>query len=88
MNYLMQYIGQDKAWFIVAVLLILLLSTVAGVIGEKLKVRDLTRKRKSQEATRHEELLAALYRGVDTPIFMREARHPMDSVPYDIHKMN
>jgi hypothetical protein len=88
MNFLMQRIDQDTAWFIAAVLVIMLLSGIAGVIGAKLEVRELTRKRQMQEDRRREEFLASLYRGVDTPTFMREARHPMDSVPHDIRKMN
>jgi hypothetical protein len=88
MNYLMQRIDQDTAWFIAAVLVIMLLSAIAGVIGAKLEVRELTHKRQMQEERRREEFLASLYRDVDTPTFIREARHPMDSAPYNIHKIN
>ena len=88
MNTLMQHIDQDTAWFIVALLVILLLATLAGVVGCKLELRDARRKHQLCEAKRHEDYLDRLYRDVDTPAFMREARHPLDSVKYDIRKLN
>ena len=88
MNYLMQHIDQDTAWFIVAVLVLMLASAIAGVIGAKLELREATRRHQLHEAKRRADFFSRLYRDVDTPTFMREARHPMDSVPLDIRKMN
>ena len=88
MAHFMQQLDENTAWFIIAVLVIVLLSTMAGIIGAKLELRDARRKLQMQEDIRREDFLASLYRDVDTPTFMREARHPLDSVRYDIRKHN
>ena len=88
MDYLMQRIDTNTTWFIVAVVGFMLISVVFGAIGAKLELRDARRKQELLVDKRREDFLARLYRDLDTPTFMREARHPMDSVPYDVRKMN
>ena len=88
MNHIMQRIDQSNTWFIIAVLVIVLLSTFAGIIATKLTLREERRLFQIMQDKRREDFLARLYRDVDTPTFMRQARHPLDPVTYDISKHN
>lgn len=88
MNVIMHLIDSDTAWFIVALLVILLILAVAGIVGCRIELRNARRRQQLREAKRHEEFLARLYRDMDTPTFMREAKHPLDSMPYDIRRPN
>jgi hypothetical protein len=56
MNNILNVIDTDTAWFIVAVLVILLLSALAGWRGAKRELNEITRRQKIVEARRRESL--------------------------------
>jgi hypothetical protein len=86
MNNLLNMI--DTAWFIAAVLATIALSAFAGWFGARMEIKDYTKKKLAAEEARRAQWIKAVYHDIDIPAFQREAKHPLDSVPYDIRKMN
>jgi hypothetical protein len=78
LNTIYQAIDQDTAWFIVAVLLILLLSVAAGAVGAMLELREIQRQRRVIDARP-----VRIYTELETPAYLRQTRHPLDSVEFD-----
>jgi uncharacterized protein HemX len=84
----MQRIDSDLAWFVIAVLVILLLATL--IWGFSLKQKQWENERLIARAKQSQPTLEKFVypANLDTPTFLREARHPLDSAPYDIRKLN
>jgi len=80
-------IDSDLAWFIVAVLVVLLLSAFAAVIGSKMTIADNNRKLKAQREAKYAEYRRewdAATEILAIPTYQREAWHPRDTEPYDL----
>jgi hypothetical protein len=74
----------DTAWFIAAVIVILLLSALAGYISAKMTIADNCRKRlRAKEALRMANWRRVMA-DLEIPTYQREANHPLDRDPYDL----
>ena len=88
MNNLLNMIDTDTAWFIAAVLATIALSAFAGWFSAKMEIKYYAKKKLAADEARRAQWIKAVYHDIDIPAFQREAKHPLDSVPYDIRKMN
>ena len=88
MNYILQRIDSDTAWFVIAVLVIALVVVLFWVIDLKMTIQANKREhRRSEDRRQHSEWKDQAIPEVDTQAYQREARHPDDSKPYDIRKL-
>jgi len=81
MTYLMQRIDSDLAWFVIAVLIILLISVLVWGFGLKRKQWEnerLIARAKQAQPTLERFVYPA---NLDTPTFLRESPH--DGIDYD-----
>ena len=84
----MQQIDDSAALFLAAVLVILLISATAGWIGARMELKDYAKKKMRADEARRAQWIKAVYDDIDIPAYQREAKHPLDSAPYDIRKLN
>jgi hypothetical protein len=88
MNELFTQIDDSTAWAIAAALATIALSAFAGWFSAKMEIKYYAKKKLAADEARRAQWIKAVYHDIDIPAFQREAKHPLDSVPYDIRKMN
>jgi hypothetical protein len=88
MEHFMEQIDDSTAWAIAAVLATIALSAFAGWFSAKMEIKYYAKKKLAADEARRAQWIKAVYHDIDIPAFQREAKHPLDSVPYDIRKMN